>query len=127
MADQSSSRPKWIPAYESRKFEALEKEHITKWSAHIFSEGPAVDKETFLKKLTEMDYVPPLGGPYLSAAAGSLLDAKEAAETLFEILAGSKEKLTRHRMSTRLKEIAHGEQGVTWAMFENAFNEARLR
>lgn len=121
MADQSSSRPKWIPVYEARKFEALEKEHVTKWSSHIFSEGPAVDKATFLTKIAEMDFVPPLGGPYLSASAGSMEDMK-AAEALFDILAGAKEKLTRHRMSLGLKELADGEEGVTWGMFESAMN-----
>jgi hypothetical protein len=119
MADQTSSRPKWIPVYEARKFEALEKEHITKWSTHIFSEGPAVDKETFVTKITEMEFIPPLGGPYLSASAGTIADTV-AAETLFDILAGEKEKLTKHRMSTLLKQFANGEEGVTWAMFERA-------
>ena len=121
MADQSSSRPKWIPVYEERKFEALEKEHVTKWSSHIFSEGPAVNKATFLTKIAEMDFVPPLGGPYLSASAGIIEDTK-AVEALFDILAGEKEKLTRHRMSVRLKELAQGEQGMTWGMFEIALN-----
>jgi hypothetical protein len=119
MADQSSSRPKWIPVYEARKFEALEKEHVTKWSSHIFSEGPAVDKTTFLSKIAEMDFVPPLGGPYLSASAGTIEDTA-VVETLFDVLAGEKEKLTRHRMSVRLKELADGEEGVTWGMFESA-------
>jgi hypothetical protein len=121
MADQSSSRPKWIPVYETRKFEALEKEHTTKWSRHIFSEGPSVDKQTFLTKVTEMEFVPPLGGPYLSASAGAIEDTV-AAEALFNVLAGEKEKLTKHRMSTQLKQLANGEEGVTWAMFESALN-----
>lgn len=124
MADQSSSRPKWIPVYEARKFEALEKEHVTKWSSHIFSEGPAVDKTTFLSKIAEMDFVPPLGGPYLSASAGTIEDMA-AVEALFDVLAGEKEKLTRHRMSMRLKELADGEEGVTWGMFESALRARR--
>jgi hypothetical protein len=119
MADQSAARPKWIPVYDDRKFETLDKEHTTKWSSIIFSEGPAVDKDTFVTKLTEMDFAPPLGGPYMSASAASIEDTTAAA-TLFDILAGDKEKLTKHRMSTRLKEVSEGEEGVTWAMFERA-------
>ena len=39
MADQSSSRPKWIPVYEHREFQSG-KEHTTKWSNEIFVNGP---------------------------------------------------------------------------------------
>jgi hypothetical protein len=119
MADQSAARPKWIPVYDDRKFETLDKEHTTKWSSIIFSDGPAVDKDVFVTKLTEMDFAPPLGGPYMSASAASIEDTTAAA-TLFDILACGKEKLTKHRMSTRLKEVSEGEEGVTWAMFERA-------
>ena len=122
MADQSSSRPKWIPTYEQRNFESMGKEHTTKWSSSIFSEGPAVDKETFVSNVVGMDFAPPLGGPYVSASAGSIEDESLAA-SLFDILAGEKEVLTKHRMSTRLKELAEGEEGVTWAMFERAIAE----
>lgn len=124
MADQSSARPKWIPAYPERKFETLDKEHTTKWSSTIYSEGLLnVDKETFVAKLTEMDFVPPLGGPYMSKSAGGIEDSTACA-ALFDLLAGDKQKLTQHRMSTRLKEIANGEEGVTWAMFENAMSSS---
>jgi hypothetical protein len=40
MADQSASRPKWIPVYEVRKFESQGKEHTSKWSTEIFKNGP---------------------------------------------------------------------------------------
>jgi hypothetical protein len=40
MADQSASRPKWIPVYEERKFESQGKEHTSKWSIEIFKNGP---------------------------------------------------------------------------------------
>ena len=59
MADQSSARPKWIPVYEERSFAGQNKEHKTKWSTEIFSEGPSVTKEEFVKALTEMEYAPP--------------------------------------------------------------------
>jgi hypothetical protein len=39
MADQSSSRPKWIPSYDHREFNSG-KEHTTKWSTEIFVDGP---------------------------------------------------------------------------------------
>jgi len=40
MADQSASRPKWIPSYEHRAFESSGKEHTSKWSSEIFVNGP---------------------------------------------------------------------------------------
>ena len=40
MADATSSRPKWIPVYDERKFESSGKEHTTKWSTEIFADGP---------------------------------------------------------------------------------------
>ena len=122
MADQSSSRPKWIPVYEERKFEGLGKEHIAKWKTEIFTNGPAVTKDEFVSALTGMDYVPPLGGPYLAASAGKELDNAKAAERLFDLLAGGKEKLARHRMSVQLKEIANGEQGLTWPAFSSSLS-----
>jgi hypothetical protein len=126
MADQTSSRPKWIPVYENRKFEALEKEHTTQWSTQLFTNGPAVDKETFVQRLTSMTFVPPLGGPYLSASVGNSMEDSTitAANALFDLLmVGSKSQrqlLTQHRMSTRLKELSNGEEGVTWGMLETA-------
>lgn len=118
MADQSASRPKWIPVYEERKFEALGKEHSTKWSTEIFTDGPAVTREQFVEALTQrLEYAPPLGGPYVSKSAAALEDS-DAAEAMFELLAGDKEKLTKHRMSTRLRELSGGEEGITWASFQ---------
>lgn len=121
MADSTASRPKWIPSYTERKFESLGKEHKSKWSSEIFGDELAVQKGTFVDKLTGMEFVPPLGGPYVSKSAGSLEDPI-AAELLWDILAGEKEKLTLHRMSTRLKELADGEEGVTWNAFERSLN-----
>lgn len=120
MADQSSSRPKWIPVYESREFETLGKQHTSKWSSEIFTDGPAVAREEFVAALVErLNYVPPLGGPYLSASAATLED-ESTAGALFDLLAGDKEKLTKHRMSLRLRELSDGEEGLTWAAFERA-------
>ena len=38
MADQSASRPKWIPIYEKRSYN--ENDHVTGWSTGIFTDGP---------------------------------------------------------------------------------------
>jgi hypothetical protein len=119
MADQSSSRPKWIPVYEERSFASQNKEHVAKWKAEIFTNGPAVTKEEFVTALVQMTYAPPLGGPYVSASAGKL-ESNTAAERLFEVLANGKEKLARHKMSVRLKELSGGEQGLTWPAFQTA-------
>mmetsp|Transcript_26538 Transcript_26538/g.40169 ORF Transcript_26538/g.40169 Transcript_26538/m.40169 type:complete len:123 (+) Transcript_26538:378-746(+) len=121
MADQSASRPKWIPVYEERKFESMGKEHLSKWSSTIFTDGPAVDKEGFISKVVEMEFLTPLGGPFVSKSAGSIDDIS-AASSLFDYLVGDKEKLTKHRMSTQLKELAQGEQGLTWPSFEKIFS-----
>ena len=66
-----------------------------------------------------MDFVPPLGGPYLAVSAASIEDETVAA-TFFDILAGEKEKLTRHRMGKEMKALANGEEGLTWAHFSAA-------
>eukprot|EP00956_Cyclotella_meneghiniana_P009995 scaffold13800_cov51-Cyclotella_meneghiniana.AAC.9 len=118
MADQSSSRPKWIPAYDHREFQSG-KEHTTKWSTEIFTEGPAVTKEQFVSRLINMQFSPPLGGPYLAASAAAIED-ETAAATLFDVLAQGKEKLTKHRMSTQMKELAGGEEGFNWNHFSSA-------
>lgn len=120
MADQSASRPKWIPVYDERKFEAMGKEHTSKWSTEIFTDGPAVSKEEFVEALTLLEYSPPLGGPYVSKSAATLEDS-EGASAVFDLLAGDKEKLTKHRMSARLRELSHGEEGITWASFQRIF------
>ena len=119
MADQSSARPKWIACYDKREFEAQNKEHTTKWSTDIFTDGPAVTKVQFVERLINMDFAPPLGGPYMAASAASIED-DSAAAALFDILAGEKEKLTRHRMGKEMKVLSNGEEGVTWAMFSDA-------
>uniref|UniRef100_A0A7S1UTP4 Uncharacterized protein n=1 Tax=Grammatophora oceanica TaxID=210454 RepID=A0A7S1UTP4_9STRA len=124
MADQSSSRPKWIPVYDERKFETLDKEHTTKWSTELFVDGPALTKEEFCSRLPEMTFAPPLGGPYLSASVGKSLggEAEEevaAVEAMWDLFIGDsgKEKLTKFRMSKRLRELANGEEGLTWNGF----------
>eukprot|EP00980_Cylindrotheca_fusiformis_P021164 scaffold8136_cov127-Cylindrotheca_fusiformis.AAC.4 len=119
MADQSASRPKWIPVYEERSFASQDKEHKSKWSTDIFTNGPAVSKEEFIKTVAEMSYVPPLGGPFVGGSAGQIEDTT-AVERLFDILADGKEKLARHKMSVRLKELAGGEEGLTWPSFSAA-------
>jgi hypothetical protein len=117
MADQSAARPKWIPAYETRS--ANGKDHTTKWSSKIFSNGPAVTQEEFVKVLKGLEYAPPLGGPYVGASAAAV-EETDAADRLFEVLADGKEKLTKHRMSVRLKELADGEEGLSWPGFQRA-------
>ena len=120
MADQTASRPKWIPIYEERSFEGQNKEHKSKWSTEIFTDGPAVTKEEFVKAIQQLSYAPTLGGPFVSASAGKELEDTTAAEQLFDLLAGGKEKLARFKMSVSLKELADGEQGLTWAQFSAA-------
>ena len=120
MADQSSSRPKWICAYDDRSFEASGKEHASKWSIDLYTNYDnrlAVTKDEFVEGMLEMKYNPPLGGPYLGASAAKIEDTT-AVEYLFDLLAGDKEKLTKHRFGTRIKEMAGGEEGMTWAAFE---------
>lgn len=119
MADQSASRPKWIPVYEKRSFAGLDKEHQSKWSTEIFTNGPAVTKEEFVSAIVSMAYAPPLGGPFVGATAGGIEDTTTV-EALFDILADGKEKLARHKMSVRLKELSSGEQGLTWPSFSSA-------
>jgi hypothetical protein len=119
MADQSASRPKWIPVYEERSFASQNKEHVSKWSTDIFTNGPAVTKEEFVSAMVEMAFAPPLGGPYVSASAGKIEDPA-AAEALFDLLADGKEKLARHKMSVCLKKLADGDQGLTWPAFSAA-------
>jgi len=119
MADQSASRPKWIPIYEQRAFEALDKKHQSKWSTEIFIDGPAVTKDAFVTAVVNMPYAPPLGGPFVGATAAKIEDTT-AAEALFELLADGKEKLARFKMGVRLKELSDGEQGLTWQKFSEA-------
>jgi hypothetical protein len=117
MADQTAARPKWIPAYETRS--ANGKDHTTKWSNEIFENGPAVTKDEFVAIMTGLTYVPPLGGPYVGASSATVEDMT-ATEHLFEVLTDGKKKLTRHRMSMRLKQLANGEEGLMWDGFQSA-------
>ena len=118
MADQSAARPKWIPSYVRRTVNG--KDHTTRWSSELFGEGvTAIDQTTFCDKLVQMTYAPPLGGPYL-AASGAAVEDPTTAELLFDILADGKEKLTKARMSMRLKQLAGGEEGMTWPKFQAA-------
>ena len=120
MADQSSSRPKWICAYDDRSFEASGKEHASKWSIDLYTNYDnrlAVTKDEFIQGMIEIKYNPPLGGPYLGASAAKIEDTT-AVEYLFDLLAGGKEKLTKHRFGTQIKAMADGEEGLTWAAFE---------
>ena len=119
MADQSASRPKWIPIYEERAFVALDKAHKSKWSTEIFTDGPAVTKDEFVGAVVKMTYAPPLGGPFVGASAAQI-DDTAAAEALFDLLANGKEKLARFKMGVRLKELSGGEQGLTWPNFSSA-------
>mmetsp|Transcript_660 Transcript_660/g.864 ORF Transcript_660/g.864 Transcript_660/m.864 type:complete len:219 (-) Transcript_660:4-660(-) len=118
MADQSSARPKWIPTYDHRSF-GSGKEHTTKWSTDIFTDGPVVTKEQFVERVINMEFAPPLGGPYMAKSAADIED-ESAAAALFDILAGEKEKLTRHRMGKVMKVLSGGEEGVTWNHFSTA-------
>lgn len=119
MADQSAARPKWIPSYETRQ--ANGKAHSTKWSTEIFTEGPAVSMEEFVERVQCLEYNPPLGGPYVGASSAAL-ESTEPLQLFFDILSDGKEKLTKHRMGQRLKELADGEEGLTWAAFTKALN-----
>lgn len=119
MADQSSARPKWIPCYDHREFTSQGKEHTTKWSSEIFVDAPVVTKEEFVERVVNMEFSPPLGGPYLAASAAAIED-ESVAMILFDLLAGEKEKLTRHRMGKEMKVLSNGEEGLTWAMFSTA-------
>lgn len=132
MADQSSARPKWIPVYEERNFASTGKEHVAKWKTALFgrprsleedyddgdeeSFAPSISQDDFVAALVGMEFVPPLGGPFVSKTAATMEDTV-LAKYLFEILAGGKEKLSRHKMSLGLKAIANGEQGLTWVAF----------
>lgn len=119
MADQSAARPKWIPCYDQRVFETQGKEHTTKWSSEIFPDAPVVTKEEFVERVVNLEFAPPLGGPFLAKSAAAIED-ESAAGTLFDVLAGEKEKLTRHRMGKEMKVLSNGEEGLTWAMFSAA-------
>ena len=115
MADQSASRPKWIPHYETRK--TNNREHVTKWSSSLFVEAPSITKEEFLERLIALEYNPPLGGPYLSASMAAIEDFTTI-HKFFDALAEGKEVVTKRKMSIRLKQLSDGEEGMTWQAFE---------
>lgn len=120
MADQSSARPKWIPAYEQRN--SNNREHVTVWSSQLFTDygQPAVTKDEFVERLVALDYAPPLGGPYVGASAATI-DDTTTAEHLFDVISeGKDKKLTKYKMSVRLKQLADGEEGLTWPAFSRA-------
>lgn len=115
MADQSASRPKWIPIYEKRSYN--ENDHVTNWSTNIFTDGPAVTKDEFIENIRQMKFTPPLGGPYVGASAAAIEDYTALAFLFDSLIAEGKEKLTKHRMSIRMKELANNEEGLSWPNF----------
>lgn len=134
MADQSAARPKWIPCYEERKFANLNKEHVSKWSTEIFTDGPCVTKEQFVERVVDLEFLPTLGGPYTTKTKAGIEDTV-VVEALFDLLVNSREKvddddlgkemkLTRFKMGKRMKELAEGQQGLTWQMFIDSLDAA---
>jgi hypothetical protein len=122
MADQTAARPKWIPSYEERIFESVGKEHFSAWGKELFTSGPYVLKEEFVDRVKQMKFNPPLGGPYMSASAAGIED-DYVLEKFFDVLAGERDKLTKHRMSIRIKEIGNGNEGLIWSDFISALTE----
>lgn len=124
MADQSASRPKWIPTYDERSFSGQNKEHISKWKTALFScDESGVTKAEFVESLVQLDFATPLGGPFLSKSAGSKMDdtSTVAVEYLFDVLTeGKTETLTYRKMSHRLKVLSKNEEGLTWPNFSAA-------
>ncbi len=122
MAEQSSSRPKWIVAYDHRSFPSSGKEHVSKWSIDLFiNDTPVITKEEFVQRLSQAKYNPPLGGPFVSASVAQSID-ETLCHRLFDILAQGKDKITKHKMGVRIKQLAHGEEGLTWNEFLLAFS-----
>jgi len=129
MADQSAARPKWIPNYVERNG-ANGKRHVTKWSTELFAKqdgdgAAAITKTQFVERLRQLEYAPTLGGPYVGASSAAIDDdttAAAAAEYLFDVLVAGidGDVLTQSQMSTRIKQLANGEEGLTWAGFSAA-------
>jgi hypothetical protein len=115
MADQSASRPKWIPHYESRT--TNNREHITKWSACLFLDATSISKEEFSERLISLEYSPPLGGPYISASMAAI-DDLTTVHKFFNKISEGKQEISKRKMSIRLKQLAEGEEGMTWQSFE---------
>jgi hypothetical protein len=143
MAEQSSSRPKWIPTYVTRNTNS--REHQSKWSQQLFPDSdcntkvdsttikskatsPTITKDKFVSTIIAMDYSPPLGGPYVGASAASLdesiIDDKSALECLFNLLSKNQDKVSKTRISVRLKQLSNGEEGLTWPAFSKAMGIA---
>lgn len=117
MADQTAARPKWIPHYDVRTMST--NQHTTKWYSNLFVQPnvTAITKEEFVDGIVNLEYVPPLGGPYMSAAAADITDTT-LLQNVFDVLAEEKLKLTKFKMSTRIKQLSNGEEGMTWQAFE---------
>ena len=117
MADQTAARPKWIPHYDVRIMKT--NQHTTKWYTNLFltPNVTAITKDEFVTGIVELEYNPPLGGPYLSASAAHITDTA-VLQKVFDILAEGKTKLTKFKMSVRIKQLSNGEEGMTWQSFE---------
>jgi hypothetical protein len=117
MADQSSSRPKWIPHYESCN--TNQREHVTKWYTQLYLNNnvTVITKDDFVNHIMKLEYTPPLGGPYISASAAQITDVT-LLQYIFETLAENTTKLTKYKMSIRIKQLSDGEEGMTWQSFE---------
>lgn len=118
MAEQSASRPKWIPSYDERSFESG-KEHTSKWSTEVFGDESVIAKEGFVQAVKNMQYNPPLGGPYVSKSKAEFNDDLTL-NVVFDKLANGKDKLSKIRFSRTIKQMANGEEGLTWAAFRAA-------
>ncbi|GKY95807.1 hypothetical protein MPSEU_000541400 [Mayamaea pseudoterrestris] len=119
MADQSSARPKWIPNYSMR--EANGKKHETKWAIGLFPHGDEkLNMGQFVQRIRGIAYAPPLGGPSVSASDATI-ENNDTAEAFFVLLVGGEEKLlSKKKFSKRLKQLANGEEGLTYAAFQIA-------
>ena len=117
MADQTAARPKWIPHYDVRVMNT--KQHTTKWSSNLFLHPnvTAITKDEFVNAIVNLEYVPPLGGPYISASAAHITDTT-VLQKVFDVIAEEKTKLTKFKMSIRIKQLSNGEEGMTWQSFE---------
>lgn len=116
MAEQTAARPKWIPVYDQRATASAV--HHSKWSTSLFSEVEILSKEEFVESITSLEYSPPLGGPYVGASAATF-ETTAVVERFYNILTEPESKpLSLAFMTKRLKALANGEEGITWAAFE---------
>ena len=118
MADQTAARPKWIPHYDVRVMNANQ-QHCTKWNINLFQNPnvTAITKDEFVNGIINLEFIPPLGGPYMSASTAQITDTT-LVEQIFDIIAEDKVKLTKFKMSVRIKQLSNGEEGMTWQAFE---------